>query len=120
MSIARLAKTVWDVPHLGQFSSRFVAEYFGGHLGSITEDFEDQHGSYVYLVKKKDGQRILEFCTAMKVGNTVRVGNTVILKKRLSHLVTFESSPSQKSRRLLSGKEGPKKKEVCERYELYT
>ena len=72
------------------FPFRLIAEYFSVHLRSVAKDFEDQHGGYGYLVKKKEEQRILEFCAAMNMG----VGNGLFLKKRVNHLVTFEFGPS--------------------------
>ena len=64
--------------------------YFNSHVGSNPENYEDQHGSICYGVRKKGGEMIPEFCEAtnMTVGNTLS-------KKRASHLATYESGPSK-------------------------
>ena len=67
-----------------------TAGYLNGHIGSNPENYERQHGGSGYGVRKKQGEKILEFCAAMNV----TVGNT-LSKNRESHLVIYESGPSK-------------------------
>ena len=69
-----------------------TAEAFSGHVGSNSEDYEDQHGGYDYGVTNKEGESILDFCAAM----SMNVGNK-LFQKRTSHQVTFEPGPSKHS-----------------------
>ena len=50
-----------------------IAEDFNIQVGSNPEDYEVQHGGYIYWARKKGGKRILDYCAAM---NT-REGNTL-------------------------------------------
>ena len=80
-----------NVTKLGETKIIVIAGDFNGHVGSNIENYEDQHGGYGYGVRNKDGERILEFCTAM---NKTTVGNTLISRKA-NNLATYESGPSK-------------------------
>ena len=67
-----------------------IAGEFHGHVGSNTENYEDQHGGNGYEVRNKERERVLEICAAMNI----TVGNT-LFKKRASHLVAYEYGSSQ-------------------------
>ena len=61
-----------------------------GHVGKEAEGFENLHGGFGYGVRNREGERILEFSSAMDM----IVGNT-FFQKRDTHLVTYESGLSK-------------------------
>ena len=63
-----------------------VAGDFNGHVGRSVVGYDGIHGGYGYGDKNKEGDRILDFCTALNMF----IGNTYFQKKD-SHLVTYES-----------------------------
>ena len=66
-----------------------IIEEFNRHIGSNTENCEDQHGAYGYEVRNKE-ERILKFCAAMKIAVGI-----ALFKKRESHLVSHGPGPSK-------------------------
>lgn len=59
-----------------------VIGHLNGHVRSNAEDYQDQHKGYGYRVRNKEGERILEFCVAIKM----TVANTLF--KVVSHWFT--------------------------------
>ena len=58
-----------------------------GHVGkSATTSYDKGHGGFGYGERNPEGERILEFCSALDMV----IGNT-LFKKRDSHLITFSS-----------------------------
>ena len=70
-----------------------IAGDFNGDVGNNAEDYQDEHGAYGYGVRKRKGERILEFCANMNM-----TLESTLFKKRASPLITYRSGPSKTSR----------------------
>ena len=57
-----------------------------GHVGQVANGFHESHGNFGYGIRNTEGERILEFAEAMGY-----VVTNTLIKKRQSHLVTYES-----------------------------
>ena len=59
---------------------------WNGHVGSTADGFDEVHGGFGYGERNEEGGRLLDFAVA----HDLVIGNTWF-KKRLNHLITYES-----------------------------
>ena len=55
------------VTKLGKKETVVIAGDFNGHVGSNAGNYEEQHGDFIYWVRIKEGERVLEFYEAMNM-----------------------------------------------------
>ena len=68
----------------------FVCGDFNGHIGDTTDGYDGIHGGTGFGKRNSEGERILDFAMAADL-----VVSNSFFKKRLSHLVTYQSGSSK-------------------------
>jgi len=68
----------------------FVCGDFNGHIGNSTDGYDGIHGGNGFGKRNSEGERILDFAMAADL-----VVSNSFFKKRLSHLVTYQSGSAK-------------------------